>query len=68
MPRISGINLNINKRIDIALTYIYGVGRGNAGPILKSAQVESAKRVKDLSEEEVNRIQKIIDSIKVEGD
>jgi small subunit ribosomal protein S13 len=68
MPRISGINLNINKRIDIALTYIYGVGRGNAGSILKSAQVEAAKRVKDLSEEEVNRIQKIIDSIKVEGD
>ncbi len=68
MPRVAGVDLKLNKRIDIALSYIYGIGRCNVVPILKSAQVPEDKRVKDLTEDEVNRIQKIIDTIRVEGD
>ena len=56
------------KRVDIALTYIYGVGRKNVVRILKQAEIDSGKRVKDLSEVEVNRIQKVVDAIKVSGD
>ena len=68
MPRIAGIDLDQNKRTDIALTRLYGVGRSNVVGILSIAQVEAAKRVKELSEDEINRIQKAIDKLKVEGD
>lgn len=57
-----------NKRVDIALTRLYGVGRANVVVILKKAEVAANKRVKDLTEEEINKIQKVIDSLKVEGD
>jgi len=67
MPRIAGIDLAENKRIDIALTAIYGIGRVNVMDILKEAQIEPAKRVKELNAEEVSRIQKIIENIPVEG-
>ncbi len=69
MPRISGIDIPEGKRADIALTHIYGVGRKNVVKILKSAGVDAAKRAKDLTEDEVSKIQKIVDSgLKVEGD
>ena len=68
MPRIAGIDLNNDKRVDIALTRLYGVGRANVVGILDKAQVDPAKRVKELLEEELNRIQKVLDGIKVEGD
>lgn len=68
MPRIAGIDLNLNKRTDIALTRLYGIGRSNVVNIMGVAQVDVAKRVKDLTEEEVNRIQKAVDKLKVEGD
>lgn len=68
MPRIAGIDLNNEKRVDIALTRLYGVGRSNVVALLEKAQVEAAKRVKDLTEDEVNRIQKAVDTVKVEGD
>lgn len=68
MPRIAGIDLNKEKRTDIALTKIFGVGRSNVRKILAQAQVDGAKRVKDLTEDEVNRIQKTVDTLKVEGD
>ncbi len=68
MPRIAGIDLDNNKRIDIALTRLYGVGRRNVGSLLVTAGVEAAKRVKDLSEDEISRLQKTIDTVKVEGD
>jgi small subunit ribosomal protein S13 len=68
MARIAGIDLNSEKRIDIALTRLYGIGRSNVVEILKKAQVEAFKRVKSLVEDEVNRIQKAVDEIKVEGD
>jgi len=69
MARISGIDIPDQKRIVIALSYIYGIGRSNVVKILDSAKVDFSKRVKDLSEEEISRIQKVIDSgYKVEGD
>lgn len=69
MARIAGVDIPSSKRIDIGLTVLYGVGRSNVHAIVKQAKVEPAKRVKDLSEEEINRIQKVIEStIKVEGE
>jgi small subunit ribosomal protein S13 len=67
MPRIAGIDLAENKRVDIALTAIYGIGRVNVLGILREAEVKPEKRVKDLSSEEVARIQKIVENIPVEG-
>lgn len=66
--RVAGVNIPDQKRIDIALTYIYGVGRSNAYRILDEAKVTPEKRVNKLSEEEVGRIQKALDEYKVEGD
>lgn len=69
MPRVSGIDLPEEKRVDIALTHIYGVGLKNVVKLLQSAKVDSAKRAKDLTEEEISKIQKVIDTtLKVEGD
>lgn len=66
--RIAGYNLQDFKRVDIALTYIYGIGRKNVVDILKKAEVESSKRVKSLSEDEQKRIQKALEGYKLEGD
>lgn len=68
MPRIVGIDLPEEKRVDIALTHIYGVGRKNVVNILASAKVDGAKRAKTLTEEEVMAIQQVIEnSYTVEG-
>jgi small subunit ribosomal protein S13 len=56
--RISGINIPDEKRVDISLSYLYGIGRKNVVDILKKAEVDAAKRVKSLSEDEQKRIQK----------
>lgn len=66
--RISGVTIPDEKRVDIALTYLYGIGRGNVSKILKKANVDSSKRVKSLSEEEQKAIQKVIEEYKTEGD
>ena len=68
MARIAGVDLPENKRIDIGLTYIFGIGRSNVVSVMKQAQVDGSKRIKDLTEEEVNRLQKVVENIKVEGD
>lgn len=68
MVRISGVILPDQKRVDISLTYIYGVGRSNVVKVLEDAKVEASKKIKDLSEEEVGRLQKVIDQFKVEGE
>lgn len=69
MPRISGIDIPENKRVDIGLTAIYGVGRKNVVGILHEANVDGSKRIKELTEGETIRLQKVIDSsCKVEGD
>ena len=67
MPRISGIDLPQNKRTEIALTYIFGIGRSNVAKIIKLANVDSNKRAKDLTPDEVLRLQKAIDTIPTEG-
>jgi small subunit ribosomal protein S13 len=69
MARIAGVDLPLNKRVEIGLTYIFGIGRSTSNSILTSADVNANTRVKDLSEEEVSRIRKVIqDTHKVEGD
>lgn len=68
MARIAGVDLPSEKRADIGLTYIFGVGRSNVVNILNEAQVDGAKRIKDLTEEEVNKIAKLIEKLVVEGD
>jgi small subunit ribosomal protein S13 len=69
VPRISGIDLPRHKRIDIALTYIYGLGRSSAKVILEKAGVNMATKSDQLSDDEVTRIRRVIDSeYKVEGD
>lgn len=69
MARISGVDLPNDKRIDIALTYIYGVGRTNAISILKDAAIEGSRRVNALSDEELGKIARVIEKgTTVEGD
>ncbi|NCO15310.1 30S ribosomal protein S13 [Candidatus Wolfebacteria bacterium CG18_big_fil_WC_8_21_14_2_50_39_7] len=67
--RLVGINIPDNKRIVIALTYVYGIGHSLADQILKSAKIDLNKRAKDLTSEEINRIKEIIErSYKIEGE
>lgn len=66
--RIAGFNIPDNKRVDIALSYLYGLGRSNAFGVLKEAKVDFAKRVKNLSEDEQKKIQKVLEGYKIEGD
>ncbi|HYM65615.1 MAG TPA: 30S ribosomal protein S13 [Candidatus Sulfotelmatobacter sp.] len=66
--RISGINLPDEKRVDIGLTYLFGVGRKNVYGILKKADVDASKRMKTLSEEELGRLQKVLETLRLEGD
>jgi len=69
MARIAGVDLPLNKQVEIGLTYIFGIGRARSNKILSSASVNRDTRVKDLSEDEVRRIRQIItDEGKVEGD
>jgi small subunit ribosomal protein S13 len=70
VPRILGVDLPKEKRIEISLMYLYGVGRANSNIILKEANVDPGKRAKDLSEEEISRITATIQKsgYKVEGD
>ena len=69
MARISGVDLPREKRVEIGLTYIYGIGRTSSNRILKEANVNPDTRVKDLTDEEVGRIRDLIDASQtVEGD
>lgn len=69
MARIAGVNIPTQKRVEIALTYIYGIGRTMAAKICAEAKIDAARRVHDLSEDEVATIRSIIDrDHQVEGD
>jgi small subunit ribosomal protein S13 len=69
MARIAGVDLPRNKHVDIALTYIYGIGNARSRRLLGIAKVESMKKVQDLNEDEVNRIRQAIEAEgDVEGD
>ena len=69
MARIAGIDIPREKRVEIALTYIYGVGLSSSQKILKQTSINPDTRVRDLTEDQVNRLREVIDrSFKVEGD
>ncbi len=69
MARIAGVDLPREKRVEIGLTYIYGIGRVSANKILEAANVDPSTRVKDLTDDEVKNISAIIDeTMMVEGD
>ena len=69
MARISGVNIPLNKRVEIGLTYIYGIGRSTSNKILIQVGVEPDRKVRDLTEEEVVKLRDLIDaSYVVEGD
>jgi len=69
MARIAGVNIPPQKRVEIGLTYIYGVGRSTSNVILKRLQIDPDTKVRDLTEEEVVRLREAIDgSVTVEGD
>jgi small subunit ribosomal protein S13 len=69
MARVVGVDLPVNKRVQIGLTYIYGIGRGRATSILREADVQPDTRVRDLDEGQLNRIRSVIEGQgEVEGD
>src|SRR3989338_5932458 len=70
MPRILGVDIPREKRIEISLTYLYGIGRPLSGKVLKEAGVDPDKRAKDLTEEEVSRITQTLQKsgLRLEGD
>jgi small subunit ribosomal protein S13 len=69
MARISGVNIPLNKRVEIGLTYIYGIGRSSSNRLLAELGIEQDRKVRDLTEEEVIRLRDAIDrECTVEGD
>ena len=69
MARLSGVDLPRDKRIEIALTYIYGIGRKTASDIIAATGINPDTRVKDITEDEVSKLREYIDrNVKVEGD
>ena len=68
MARIAGVNIPLNKRVEVGLTYIYGVGRSTANEVLRETNIEPDRKVRDLTEDEVSRLREAIDDLTVEGD
>ena len=69
MARISGVNIPLNKRVEIGLTYIYGIGRSTSNQLLAQLGIEPDRKVRDLTEEEVIKLRELIDKdMTVEGD
>jgi small subunit ribosomal protein S13 len=69
MARISGVNIPLNKRVEIGLTYIYGIGRPTSNKLLAQLGIEQDRKVRDLTEDEVVKLRDLIDNdVVVEGD
>jgi small subunit ribosomal protein S13 len=68
MARIAGVNLPLNKRAEVGLTYVHGIGRSTANKILSEVGVDPNTYVKDLTEEETIKLREAVDSYEVEGD
>ncbi|MGH9857388.1 MAG: 30S ribosomal protein S13 [Acidobacteriota bacterium] len=66
--RIAGVTIPDEKRVDIALSYIYGIGRSNVVAVLEKAEVAANKRAKALTEDEIKRLTKVLEKYKIEGD
>lgn len=67
MPRIAGIDIPLNKKTRISLTYLYGIGQSNVEDVLRDANVDGDKRAKELTGDEINRIQKVLEKMNIEG-
>ncbi|MGI9185580.1 MAG: 30S ribosomal protein S13 [Solirubrobacteraceae bacterium] len=69
MARISGVNIPLNKRVEVGLTYIYGIGRSTSNELLAKVGIEPDRKVRDLTEDEVVQLRDLIDNdVMVEGD
>jgi small subunit ribosomal protein S13 len=68
VARIAGVNLPLNKRAEIGLTYVFGIGRSTAGEILKETGVDPNTQVKDLTEDEIIKLRDAVENREVEGD
>ena len=68
MARIAGVNLPNQKRLEIGLTYIYGIGQSTAQKICKDLGLDPDEKIRDLTDEEVTKLRTIIDTLEVEGD
>jgi small subunit ribosomal protein S13 len=68
MARIAGVNIPVNKRIEIGLTYIFGIGHSTAASILKATGVDPGTQAKDLTEDEVIKLREAVENHEVEGD
>jgi small subunit ribosomal protein S13 len=69
MARISGVNIPLNKRVEVGLTYIYGIGRSTSNELLAKVGIEPDRKVRDLTEDEVVQLRDLIDNdVTVEGD
>ena len=68
MARISGINIPLNKRVEVGLTYIYGIGRPSANELLDQAKINRDTYVRDLTDDEVSKLRELVDDLTVEGD
>lgn len=68
MARIAGVDIPRDKRVVISLTYIYGIGKNTAQKVLEAASVSENTRVRDLTEDELNKIREAVGAYKVEGD
>ena len=68
MARIAGVNIPLNKRVEVGLTYVYGIGRSTANEIVTKAGIDPDTQVKDLTEEEVMKLREAVEAKEVEGD
>ena len=68
MARIAGVNIPLNKRAEIGLTYVFGIGRSTANEILKETGVDPSTQIKDLTEDEIVKLREAVESREVEGD
>lgn len=68
MARIAGVNIPVNKRLEVALTYIYGIGASTARRIVEETGIDPSTQVKDLTEEETVRLRSVVEGLEVEGD
>ena len=68
MARIAGVNIPVNKRVEVGLTYIFGIGHSTAKQILAEAKVDPGTAVKDLTEDEVMKLREAVENREVEGD
>jgi small subunit ribosomal protein S13 len=68
MARIAGVNVPLNKRVEVGLTYIYGIGRSTSNKLLADAGIDRDRKVRDLTEDEVTKLRDAVDQLTVEGD